>query len=203
MPASENRKFRPALHSVFLLTALLFVYSPPSRCQSVSNGEASTSFSYMRGYAANGGGSFNMGGGSASFAINFKPWLGLVQDAGGYYFSGLGAGIDSRMYTYLVGPRFSRRRPEGRWTPFAQCLLGVSHISVKGSGVSAGENSFAVALGGGVDAAISRHFAVRVAQVEYLRTRFNSETGAAASQNNFRFSAGLVLRFGTTIRDRR
>jgi opacity protein-like surface antigen len=201
MAARENTKLRSALRWLFFLTAMVLVCSPSSRGQSMPNAEASANYSFVRGYGDHDGGSFNMSGGSASIAFNFKPWIGLVQDDGTYFFTGPGSGLHAQMYTYLLGPRFSRRRPGGRFTPFAQVLLGGSHITAKETGVKVGETAFAVAAGGGLDAAISRHFSVRVAQVEYLRTRFDSETGGSASQNNFRFSAGLVVRFGTSVRD--
>lgn len=49
-------------------------------------------------------------------------------------------------------------------------------------------------IGGGVDAAITRNFAVRVAQLDYLPTRFS--LGLEDRQNNLRFSTGVVFRFG-------
>jgi len=197
-PRHVERVRRAAL-PLLVAAGMLLMCSPASQCQDMPKSEGTLSYSYMRGYAADNGGTYNMGGASTSFAINLKPWLGLVQDYGGYSFTGLGYGLGSTMYTYLYGPRFSLRRPEGRWTPFGQVLLGASHINVKGSGFTATENSFAVAAGGGVDFAVSRHFSVRVAQVEYMRTRFDSVNGTPVTQNNFRFSAGLVVRLGTNI----
>ena len=199
MPARMLGRVQRTLLSLVVAAGTLLVCSPASRCQDMPKSEATVSYSYMRGYAADNGGTYSMGGASTSFAINLKPWLGLVQDYGGYSFTGLGYGLGSTMYTYLYGPRLSLRRSERRWTPFGQVLLGASHISVKGSGFTAAENTFAVAAGGGVDFAFSRHFSVRVAQVEYLRTRFDSVNGTPVTQNNFRFSAGLVVRLGTNI----
>jgi hypothetical protein len=48
--------------------------------------------------------------------------------------------------------------------------------------------------GGGLDIQVSRVVAVRPAQVEYFMTRFSD--GLNNRQNNFRFGAGVVLRFG-------
>ena len=50
----------------------------------------------------------------------------------------------------------------------------------------------AVALGGGMDFDLTSRFAVRVFQVDYLHTSLFSQT-----QNNLRFSTGLVYRWGT------
>jgi hypothetical protein len=63
-------------------------------------------------------------------------------------------------------------------------------------GVKAGENGFAMAIGGGLDVPFHRHFALRVVQADYLLTRFDSVTGSPAKQNSARISAGVVIRFG-------
>jgi len=49
-----------------------------------------------------------------------------------------------------------------------------------------------MALGGGADWHVGEKWSVRVAQLDYLLTRFASDT-----QNNFRFSTGLMYRFGS------
>ena len=63
--------------------------------------------------------------------------------------------------------------------------------------------AFAMAFGGGVDIGLSRHFAIRAAQVDYLYTNFNSIDALASGlstttgnhQNSFRYSGGVVWRF--------
>jgi hypothetical protein len=49
-------------------------------------------------------------------------------------------------------------------------------------------------LGGGVDANVSQHFAIRVAQVDYLFTDF--QDGFTNHEHNLRISTGVVFRFG-------
>jgi hypothetical protein len=49
-------------------------------------------------------------------------------------------------------------------------------------------------LGGGVDANISQHFAIRLAQVDYLFTTF--QDGFTNHEHNLRITTGLVFRFG-------
>ena len=51
-----------------------------------------------------------------------------------------------------------------------------------------------MSVGGGVDFKVSEHFAVRPIQAEYFRTNFTD--GARNHQNDFRYSAGIVFRFG-------
>jgi hypothetical protein len=73
-------------------------------------------------------------------------------------------------------------------------------------GISTGltsANAFAMAFGGGVDIGVSRHFAIRAIQADYLRTQFSATdaiiTGLSSSlnggQNSYRASAGIVFRF--------
>ena len=75
------------------------------------------------------------------------------------------------MYTYLAGPRLHRAR-EGRFAPFAQVLIGAGRLTASTNGISAGENSVAIAAGGGLDLAGRHHFAFRLFEAEYLLTRF-------------------------------
>jgi hypothetical protein len=58
------------------------------------------------------------------------------------------------------------------------------------------ENAFAMSGGGGVDISFSRRFAFRQ-QVEYFMTRFLGDTpGQHETQNNVRWTTGIVIRFG-------
>ena len=125
-------------------------------------------------------------GGSGSFAYNFSRRWGLVADFGGYKLGG-GQSGDLTVYTYLFGPRVSYRAK--RLTLFGQVLLGGAHASFGG----AGQNSFALSAGPGLDWNIGDRFAIRLFQAEYLMTRFGSST----HQNNLRASAGLVFRLGS------
>ena len=152
-------------------------------------------------------GTASLNGGSASAAFNPTDWLGIEGDFGGY--SGTKGGLNGTMFTYLFGPRISLRR--GRFTPFAQALFGGAHTSadpppdlgalirprtqegVAGGGVFASSNTFAMALGGGVDVSATEHVSVRLIQAEYLLTEFDD--GVRNRQNSARISAGVVLRF--------
>jgi outer membrane protein OmpA-like peptidoglycan-associated protein/opacity protein-like surface antigen len=153
-----------------------------------------------------------MHGGSASLAINFTNWLGLVGDFGGFDDSRVTAGgpeasSGGDVFSYLFGPRFSLRKYK-RITPFAQVLFGAAHASaVTLSGCSGAgctplpsKNVFAMTAGGGVDLKIRRHIAIRLFQAEYLMTRFadiSNNTGNEVTQNNVRLSTGLVFSFGS------
>jgi hypothetical protein len=158
--------------------------------------EVSGTYSYVRANAANSGGGYNLNGGSASFTYNFSDRFAVVADGGIYRFGGLPSGIDSTMYTYLFGPRYNFRKVS-RVTPFAEALLGGGRLNASSGGISAGENGFSMAIGGGLDWPLRHRFSIRLIEADYLLTRFDRVTGTSATQNDVRISAGLVFRFGS------
>jgi Outer membrane protein beta-barrel domain len=144
----------------------------------------------------------NFSGWNGSLELKLLPWVGGVADFGGNYGTqhinvNCGAIIpcpptfsfdaNLNLHTYLFGPRVSV--PVGRVTPFAHALFGAAHTGVHALGFSESDTSFSTALGGGIDYRLIRPIAWRV-QGDFLHTRFFGST-----QNNFRFSTGLVLRF--------
>jgi hypothetical protein len=78
-------------------------------------------------------------------------------------------------------------------TPFAQVLVGGVATS---SGIEqiGWQSHFAMTAGGGIDVKISKHFSIRPVQAEYFLTKIPD--GLINRQNNFRFGAGIVFRFG-------
>ena len=121
----------------------------------------------------------NDSGWNASVTGNLNRWFGLTADLSGHYDNG------AHDHNFLFGPTVSYR--QRKITPFAHLLLGDSHAS--GGGFS--DNAFATALGGGVDWNATPRVAVRLIQADWLQTHFASDT-----QNNGRFSFGVVFRFG-------
>jgi hypothetical protein len=112
------------------------------------------------------------------------------------------SGTGLTMVTATFGPRYTWYKPVGgarkkSLAIFGQGLIGEAHGSnsyFPTPGASLTDyNSFALQVGGGVDIGLSRHFAVRAIQADWLRTQFpNSTTNV---QNSFRLAAGIVLRF--------
>jgi hypothetical protein len=165
------------------------------------------------------GGSNSLNGWEGQGTYNFTPYLGITADVNGMYrtvasFSllpGLSASANQRLYSFLFGPTVTAGL--GRVSVFGHALFGEAHSSL-GAGITlpiigglsqglTGANAFAMAFGGGVDIPLTRHFAIRPAQVDFLRTQFSSadafSTGLSSSsnggQNSFRYSAGVVFRF--------
>jgi hypothetical protein len=172
--------------SVAVLFAFAMIFSSQASAQSA---EVFGGYSYVR---LNDHGSIsNTNGGTGSLAFGVIPLVSAVADFGVYH--GGTSSINGNLTSYMFGPKVSA--PVGRIRPFAQVLFGGAHLSAAGSGssYSAGENSFAMALGGGLDAAVLPHIGIRLIQAEYFQTNFND--GLNNRQNNTRISAGVTLRF--------
>jgi len=146
----------------------------------------------------------------------------VVADFGGQYgspitASGSVSGLPTMSrYTFMAGPVISYRA-KAKITPFVHALfgydrasLGASTITGTSSPVSSSASTytdFAIALGGGVDYKLSRHFALRLGQLDYFHTTLDLNSlygtafgpgrfqGLATQENNLRFSTGIVLRF--------
>jgi opacity protein-like surface antigen len=191
------------------LTAASFAFlffSVGARAQSDSKGNIAFGFSYARATLAPTGATVpsvstsNLNGWNTSFEYKPLPWLGAVADFSGNYGtervvpfcevipicpSPFNANVN--VHTFLFGPRASVSL--GKVTPFAQALFGGAHTNATSTGFSLSDTSFATALGGGADFHLTKTMGWRV-QGDFLQTRF-----FGTSQNNFRFSTGLVVRF--------
>jgi len=185
--------------------AFLF-FSVGARAQTDSKGNISFGYSYLKttlsptGATAPSISSSNLNGWNTSFEYKPFHWLGAVGEFGGNYGnervvpfcevipicpSPLNA--NASLHAFLFGPRVSVSL--GKVTPFAQALFGGAHTNATGTGFSLSDTSFSNAIGGGADFRLTRTMGWRV-QGDLLQTRFFN-----TSQNNFRFSTGLVVRF--------
>lgn len=139
----------------------------------------------------------SLNGWNGSLEGKVLPWVGIVGDFSGLYGSqdvAIGCpgactvvSADAREHNFLFGPRVSFS--VGKVRPFAHALFGAAHISASAAGFSDSDTSLGLAVGGGFDYHLVPAFAWRV-QADMLQTRFFSDT-----QNNFRFSTGLVFSF--------
>ncbi len=161
--------------------------------------------------------STNFNGWNGQGTFNFTRHFGVTADVSGnsrdlgLSFGGFSAGTHQHLYNYLFGPTATAYF--GKSSVFGHALFGAAHSSLS-AGVSVpiiggfsmpitSANAFAMAFGGGIDIGLSRHFAIRAAQVDYLRTNFNSVDALASGlstdlnnhQNSFRYSGGVVWRF--------
>jgi len=132
-------------------------------------------------------GHVNLNGWNASLSGYFNRYLGISVDFSGVY--GSPFEVSTKIYPYLAGP-IVRFPVSAKLTPFAHLLFGGAHINASAQGLGGSDNSFAWALGGGLDVNVSRRFDVRLAQVDWLRTQFVDST-----QSNVRCSGGIVFKF--------
>jgi hypothetical protein len=145
-----------------------------------------------------GGGTWtNLNGGLGSFGWNIKPWLQIIADTS-YDFVTV-SGTKTVLWGNHYGARlFGRRRNRWGITPFVEGLVGGSRADVTVSGTSGyttSTNTISYKVGGGLDLKPSRHFEIRLLDVDYYRTSF----GTNIHQNNYWASTGIVIRlFGGT-----
>jgi outer membrane immunogenic protein len=190
---------------------LLSVMAALSSAQLAANAQSATptpqvraeiafDYSFLRSNAPPGGcGCFNLNGGSATFAwLLHQGRFALVGDATLAQAGSVSTDdFNLTLGSYTAGIRY-RPRLSRSLQPFGQVLVGIAHAGgslVHGptSSVSNAGASFASNVGGGVDLRITPHFAIRLAEADYLVTTFKN--GDNDHQNNLRLSTGVVFRF--------
>lgn len=138
--------------------------------------------------------SFNANGGVASIALNATSWGALVAEVGGVHATHIGAAdVDATAMTFLAGPKISFFH-SAKLSPFAQVLAGVVRTDPGFNQVTNTHYTFAISPGAGLDWNATRHFGIRLGQVDYLLTRIPTSTNQV-NWNNFRYSAGVLFRF--------
>ena len=147
-------------------------------------------------------------GWNASANYRFYRWLGVSADFSAF-FPGLPCCISSRTAVgartdvFLFGPQVSLRRR--RFSPFGRFLMGYTHLLPANNGALSiqaftSDSSFTLAAGGGMDFALSKHFALR-GQADWLHSGFvllsSLQPGRhyPPNDNVARISAGVVFRF--------
>ena len=145
-------------------------------------------YSYTRFNPGQGASAINQNGWESMATFRLTPTFGISADMNGSYHSESGA--DNKLYTYLFGPEL--KMPNEKGSVFVHGLFGVAHetlsTDILGTTISASDNAFATALGGGYDWKASDTISVRLFQFDYLMTRFGSQT-----QNNIRLSFGVTF----------
>lgn len=168
---------------------------------------------------------YSLNGWNAEAQYNASPWLGVAADFGGRSDTPITASRGRTLaglpketaYSILAGPVISYPT-KSRITPFAHALFGWDRTSLGASTITgsvtppvpvAATNytDFAMALGGGIDYKIARHISIRAGQLDWYRTTVNLNKfytsafggtllqGLHTKQTNYRFSAGVVVRF--------
>ncbi len=158
-----------------LLLVCVFSVAGLAVAQQTSQADVFGGYSYLR---INPSG-VNANGWEAALTGNFSNTFGLTADFSGHYARG------GHVYTYVFGPQLAAHMDNLR--PFGHVLFGGN--SIGGGGFS--DTSYALLLGGGLDLKLTTPISIRLGQADYVRTHHFDQ-----GQNNFRFSAGIVLNLG-------
>jgi hypothetical protein len=161
---------------MLLIVSMLF-WAGTAGAQELQRVELFGGFSYSRGQY-----DVNMYGWNGSLAGVVNRWFSIVCDLSGNYAS-FEYGPGFHMHSVAGGPQFSLRRKTV--TPFARFLIGMNRVSEEGS-----ETDLSVILGAGLDIAVSKRFAIRALQADWMHIR---ASGGGISQG--RVSTGIVVRF--------
>lgn len=172
------------MRKTLVLAGLLALLPCSAVAQDTPKAEVFGGYSYLRANPEGGFIGSNASGWNASAAWNWNKRLGIKADVAGTYCC---TGQGQRKHDFLFGPQLNFRRKSANI--FFHGLVGVSHGNAPA--VSFSDTVLAWAGGGGVDIRLRERFAVRVAQVDYFGTRY-----AGVLQHHFRYSGGLVIKFG-------
>ncbi|MGB9072131.1 MAG: outer membrane beta-barrel protein [Terriglobales bacterium] len=175
------------MRKVVLLIALLGLFSLLTVAQETPKAEVFGGYQFTHTNIIGTGLNFN--GWNASVTGNVNKWFGVAGDFSGNYHSETGGSL--KVYSYTFGPVISLNHG-GKLNPFVHALFGGAHanLSVNGAG-SASTNGFSMMMGGGADAKVSSHLAVRLIQADWVYYRFEG----VGESKNVRVSTGIVFRF--------
>jgi opacity protein-like surface antigen len=157
------------------------------------------SYARVKTSTVSGLGSFGLNGGEAALSYRVTPWITAVADFGvlavRHHASDI-VGIETHgtQTSYVFGPRLTPFRWR-RTTPFAQGLFGLGHASHGLYDTVGSQQSFAWAVGGGVNIRLNGSFSLRPLQMDFFQTKFTESGNGRQYQNDVRASAGIVLHF--------
>jgi outer membrane immunogenic protein len=135
-------------------------------------------------------------GGTLELSAEAYRGFGIAASIGGHHTGNIGTGVGLTTVTTTFGPRYTWHSRSNKIAVFGEGLIGEAHgldsVFPSPLGALTSYDAFALQVGGGVDWRPRRHLALRLLQVDWLRTQFaNSTTNI---QNNLRLSAGIVFR---------
>lgn len=204
-PAGTESNIAPVARNVFALPAAPRPKAVPASAKSSKEEEApgrvlprfeiAGGYSYLRFIPGEPFDAYSNHGGAGSVTYNLSRAFGLTGEVATYSIKQPGALTGGYLTTYLFGPRANLRKFD-YFVPFAEALFGGAGAGMALNGDQK-RQSFALALGGGVDMVIRKNLAWRVAQIDYLQTNFTGTAlGASGIENSLRMGTALVLRWG-------
>jgi hypothetical protein len=151
-------------------------------------------------------GCFWFQGAGADAAFTLWKGLGVAGAMTGQH-ANQAPGMDIDKIVYVLGPRYTFAfRPHQAGLPpvqlFGEFLLGGLHgfnsIFPATTGLNPSATSFALQTGGGINAFVSKRFAVRAIEVEYLRTSLPNNYSNV--QNDLRLGFGVTYHLSSLSR---
>jgi hypothetical protein len=137
-------------------------------------------------------------GWDASASIGLFRHLAVEADISGHSLNNCdNTTFNCTNFSYMFGPRFNIGDHSSRLSGFVHALAGRDNATLVTSNSSnpLTDTSLAAAAGGGIDYWPFRHIGIQLGPVDYFYTRHLNDFGLP-SQNSFRASAGIALRFG-------
>jgi hypothetical protein len=186
---------------IFVYLLLLSLPSAVTAQKPTNTMDVSVLFSEMRANAPVGGcGCFWMPGGTGELSFPVLRNFSAVIEAGGQHTNNIpGSNTSLSLVTGFGGLRM-REPNHTKFQPFGQALFGGVHgfdsyfPAPVGKLPTSYDTSFAMAIGGGVDIAVSKHIWIRAVQADYFYSELRNVQGN--QQNQLRIGAGIVLRGG-------
>lgn len=137
-------------------------------------------------------------GWNSSLDWNTTHNLGFVAEASGFLGSPSqdNSTARTRYYSFLAGPKITHHNHTDKVEVFVHQLFGMSHATVNSATRSLTASGFSLAAGFGMDFVVRKHLSLRPVQVDYMISQL-----APHSQNQFRISTGVMLRWAFVERD--
>jgi hypothetical protein len=190
-----------------ILAGLLLLLPLAVRAQGTPKGELGVGYSMLRLSDERA----TLHGWDIPISGNINENLAMVFDFSGHYGNvdevvndfGDKVRLDFQTHSFMVGPKVMET-VGGRWTPFAQVLVGVARTNFDLAASSAffgdftaadTETGLAMTVGGGLDLIASPKVAIRLIQAEYAFLNFPFG-GTDLHRQGARVGAGIVFRFG-------
>jgi outer membrane immunogenic protein len=187
---------------IFVNVILLSLTSAATAQKPSNTIDVSITFSELRANAPVGNcGCFWMAGGTGE--LSYPVWrnFSALIEVAGHHTDHIPGSNTSLSLLSGVGGLHMRALNHTRFQPFAQVLFGGVHgfdsyfPAPVGKLPTSYDTSFAMAIGGGLDVAISRLVWIRALQADYSYSSLRNLQGN--NQNQLRLGAGIVLRAGS------
>lgn len=182
------------VRTCFLMAAALVA----TRALHAQQSDIAVTYTGERSLKAASGQNFWLQGGAIELGVDAWKGLGVAVNVTGSHANSIGtSGVPISLVTTTFGLRY-RCHAGHRWSLYGEGLVGEANgfdslFPVTGGAVDSA-NGLATQVGGGIDIAFRRRFAVRVLDASWVRTTLPNATDNV--QNTLHLGGGIVVRFG-------